>query len=106
MAAEKTNPFDGIQRATDHVKIEALTKMEDIAGQDVALLSVFPTKTQLGPAARIECMKRDGERVTLLTGGVAIYTKLLELEALRSSGQIQFPVLVKFVKQGRTWIIE
>lgn len=108
MSAQKETPnaFAGIGRATDHVKIEALTKMEDIAGVDVALLSVLPTKTELGPAVKIECLKEDGEKIVLLTGGVAIYPKLLELEVMRTRGEVQFPVLVRFVKNGRTWIIE
>ncbi len=106
-ASVTTNPkFTAFKRATDIVKFGSLTKMEDLQGVDVLLKSITQTNTDFGPAARIVCEDAQGEEHTLLTSGVAIYPKLLELAVQEAQGEIEFPLIVRFVKNGRAWMIE
>jgi|KBSSwiStaDraftv2_1062776.scaffolds.fasta_scaffold342786_3 hypothetical protein len=104
MSATKSR-FANVKRATDFVKVPELTKMEAIADQDVLLHTVTPITTDLGAAVRLEVETEDEAKHTLITGGQVIYTKLLELAAMNAAGQIEFPVVVCFTKQGRAWTI-
>ena len=98
--------FAGMKRAAEVVKFGDLTKMEDLSNEDVLLKTITPVDTDFGPAVRLVVEREDGTEHNLITSGQVIYLKLLELAAKVQSGQESFPLLVRFVKRGRAWVIE
>ena len=98
--------FAGRTRATDLVKFGDLTKMEEVAGQDLLLHSITPVQTDFGGAVKLECSAADGTKHSIITSGQVIYTKLLELAAMEAQGTVEFPIVVCFNKRGRAWVID
>lgn len=82
------------------------TPMADLEGKDLHLCAVDECETRYGPAFRLRCLDPyEGEEHIVITSGVALRDQLKQAQALLAQEGILY-VLVRFVKEGRCWVIE
>lgn len=91
-------------RLLDHAHKQAEgvpLRLEDIEGEEVTVTSVEFSSGNFGPYMTMEVVNEDGEVLDVMTGAKLVVDAIenaVEADAL--------PCEAKFVRRGRTWLIE
>lgn len=81
-----------------------LTPMEDIAGTDLMLTHLQEQATEYGHGYKMTLVNQEnGDEYTCLSSAKVIVSQLYTFLA-RDEGKL--PMLVRFAKKGRCWVIE
>ena len=93
-----------MSRLVDHALKQAEgvpLRLEDIEGQDVTVTAVEFTSGSFGPYMTMTVVNKDGEALDVMTGAKLVVDAMenaVEADAL--------PCDAKFVRRGRTWLVE
>ena len=80
-----------------------LTPMEDISGVDLLLTHLLEQTTEYGPGYKMSLINQDTQdEYICLSSAKVIYSQLYTF--VSNGGML--PILVRFAKKGRCWIIE
>lgn len=95
-------------RATDHVSLSSdLTPMENLEQVELLLHGIKPMQTRFGAGLALTLEDPDTHTLyTVCTSGVVIMPALIELQAKVDLGEASFPVLVRFIRPGKAWLME
>lgn len=80
-----------------------LTRMEALQEQDLTLLDAIPQTTQFGEGFLLKVVDAKGMPHNVLTSAVVVCRQIGDLIA---SGEPLEGLVVRFVKQGRCWVIQ